>query len=248
MKISVITVCYNSAATIEQTMISVLEQDHGDVEYIIIDGASTDETASIVEPYRKKLKLFISEPDQGLYHAINKGIGFATGDVVAILNSDDYYSNKHILSKVAQCFEEHQADAVYGDLVYVDKDDTKKLVRTWKAGQYTEGDFLKGWMPPHPAFFVRREVYEKHGVFNTTLRYAADYELMLRFIHKHHVRLAYLPEVLVQMRTGGFGNSSLMAKYRANREDRKAWTMNGLRPYPWTLIRKPFSKIFQYIK
>lgn len=248
MKISVITVCYNSASTIEQTIISVLDQDHSDVEYIIIDGASTDATASIVEPYRRKLKLFISEPDKGLYHAFNKGLALATGDVVAILNSDDFYADKNTLSKVAACFEQNNAEAVYGDLVYVDKENTEQVVRKWHSGVYKKGDFLNGWMPPHPAFFVKRDVYERFGVFNTTLRYAADYELMLRFIHKHAIRIAYIPSVVVKMRTGGFGNSSLMAKYKANREDRQAWTINGLRPYPWTLLFKPLSKIFQYIK
>ena len=246
-KISIITVTYNSAQTLEQTIQSVLLQDYENVEYIIVDGQSTDDTLSVIRNYRHKIAHFVSEKDKGIYDAINKGIALASGDIIGILHADDFYSNDSVLSKVAKTFKETKADAVYADLHYVNKDDTNKIVRTWKSGNYTDGKFLFGWMPPHPTFFVKKEMYTKHGAYSLELRTAADYELMLRLIHKHKIKLAYLPEFIVKMRVGGQSNSSLKNRIKANKDDRKAWEMNGLKPYFFTLNLKPLRKIVQFI-
>lgn len=246
-KISIITVTYNSAATIEHTIQSVLLQDHPDVEYIVIDGASTDDTLSVIRKYRHKIDHFVSEKDEGLYYAINKGIELATGDVIGILHADDFYIDDHVLSAINQTFKTENADAVYGDLYYVDKDNTEKIVRKWRSGKYNDGKFLWGWMPPHPAFFVKKEVYNKYGNFNTSLRSAADYELMLRFLHKHKIKTAYIPKYLVKMRTGGQSNANVKNRVKANLEDRKAWQLNGLKPYFFTLTLKPLRKVFQFL-
>jgi len=246
-KISIITVTYNSAQTLENTIQSVLLQDHPNVEYIIVDGQSTDGTLSVIRKYRHKIDHFVSEKDDGLYFALNKGIALATGDIIGILHADDFYMDDHVLSKIASTFEKTKADAVYADLYYVDKDNTDKIIRKWHSGRYSEGKFLWGWMPPHPTFFVKKEVYDKYGVFNTDLRSAADYELMLRFIHKHKIKLGYLPEFIVKMRTGGQSNASVKNRVKANKEDRKAWDMNALNPYFFTLTLKPLRKIFQFL-
>jgi glycosyltransferase involved in cell wall biosynthesis len=246
-RISIITVTYNSAQTLEQTIQSVLLQDHEDVEYIVVDGRSSDDTLSVIRNYRHKIDHFISEKDDGLYHALNKGIALATGDIIGILHADDFYISDDVLTAVAETFKMNDADAVYADLYYVDKDNTDKIVRKWRSGNYTPGKFLWGWMPPHPAFFVKKEMYNRYGVFNTSLRSAADYELMLRLIHKHKIKLAYLPQYIVKMRTGGQSNASIANRVKANKEDRKAWELNGLKPYFFTLTLKPLRKIFQFL-
>ncbi len=246
-KISIITVTYNCGKTLEETIHSVLLQDHPDVEYIVVDGLSTDDTLEVIRRYRHKIDHFVSEKDEGLYYAINKGIQMATGDIIGILHADDFYIGEDVLTKIDNAFKKENADAVYADLYYVDQNNTDKIVRKWKSGKYSHGKFLWGWMPPHPAFFVRKEVYQKFGAFNTTLRSAADYELMLRFIHKHKIKLAYLPEFIVKMRTGGQSNASVKNRVKANQEDRKAWELNGMKPYFFTLTLKPLRKIFQFI-
>lgn len=248
MKISVITVCYNSAETIEDTIKSVISQDYPNLEYLIIDGGSTDNTKAIINKYSSKVSVFISEKDKGMYDAINKGIDLATGDIIAILNSDDLYADETVLAKVSTAFKESEADAVYGDLYYVDRNDTDKVFRYWKSGKYKEGLFFKGWMPPHPAFFVKKEIYRKYGVFNLSLKSAADYELMLRFIQKHEISVSYLPHVLVKMRTGGKSNVTLKNRIKANKEDRLAWKINDLKPKWYTLWLKPISKVMQFFK
>lgn len=247
MKISIVTVAYNSARTIRDTIDSVLSQRYPEVEFIVIDGLSKDGTVELVKAYGNKISVFLSEKDKGIYDAMNKGVRMATGDVVGILNSDDFYADENVLRDVMACFQPG-VDAVYADLVYVDPVDTKKVTRTWISGQYKEGAFKKGWMPPHPTFFVRRSLYEKFGGFTDQLRSAADYEIMLRLIHKEKVNLAYLDRVIVRMRAGGASNASLKNRLKANREDRRAWKMNGLRPGLFTFIRKPLSKLTQFLK
>ena len=246
MKVSIITTCKNSAATIEDTIKSVISQDYTSIEYIVIDGQSVDGTIQIIQKYRDNLSVFLSESDHGFYYALNKGISLATGEVIGILNSDDFYPSSTIISNVIDVFTREQADAVYGDLSYVDRIDTSKVIRKWVSGKYTDGDFLGGWMPPHPTFFVKKSVYTQFGVFNTGFKSAADYEIMLRFIHKHKIKLAYLPELIVLMRIGGTSNVSLANRIKANLEDRNAWTINGLTPRPWTLFLKPLRKIRQF--
>ncbi len=247
-KVSIVTVCYNSASTIEDTIKSVLSQTYTNIEYIIVDGKSSDNTLDIVSNYKTNIAKVVSEKDNGLYDAINKGINLSTGEIVAILNSDDFYQDEQVIEDIVKLFEKEQLDACYADLVYVDKLDTQKVTRLWKSGYYKKGMFFKGWMPPHPTFFVQKAIYEKFGTFNLTLKSAADYEIMLRFIHKHNIKLGYLPRVIVRMREGGISNITLKNRIKANREDKKAWIINDLKPKPFTLIFKPLSKIGQFFK
>lgn len=248
MKVSIITITYNSELTLVDTINSVLNQTYQDIEYIIVDGKSTDKTLSIIDSYKEKISKFISEKDKGLYDALNKGISMATGDIIGIIHSDDFYTSNNVIENIVNTFKVNQADAVYADLYYVDKDDTNNIHRKWKSGNYKHGMFLNGWMPPHPTFFVKKSVYEKYGSFNLKLVSAADYELMLRFIHKHQIKLAYLPEFIIKMRVGGKSNVSLKNRIRANNEDRKAWKINGLKPRFYTLYAKPLRKIIQLFK
>ena len=249
MKISIVTIAYNAEATIADAARSVMTQvpEGFELEYIVVDGASTDGTLAALEPYRNGITRIISEPDKGLYDAMNKGVRAATGDVVGILNADDAYADERVLARVAAAFAASDADSVYGDLDYVAEDGSGRVVRRWRSGAYRRGAFLGGWMPPHPAFFLRRAVYEQHGLFSLDLRSAADYELMLRMLFKHRISATHVPAVLVKMRTGGVSNASWGNRWRANREDRRAWRMNGLRPMPWTLILKPLRKVLQWL-
>jgi len=244
--ISIITATYNVSSTLHDCLESVSGQD-AEVEHILIDGASSDDTMVIVERYRDGLAKVVSEPDAGIYDAMNKGIALATGDVVGILNADDFYANDQVLVKVADAFSDSSVEACYGDLRYVDHRDTGRTVRYWRSGKFSPGKFYWGWMPPHPTFFVRRSVYKRFGGFNLELGSAADYEIMLRFLLKHRLKAVYIPEVLVHMRTGGVSNASLSNRLRANRMDRKAWKVNGLMPKPWTLVMKPLRKVGQWV-
>lgn len=247
-KVSIITVCYNSTKTIEDTIQSVVNQTYDNIEYIIIDGLSTDNTLEIVNKYKDNISKIVSEKDNGLYDAINKGIGLATGEIIANLNSDDFYIDNNVIADAVAKMEEEKSDTLYADLYYVDAIDTNKITRNWVSGEYKKGMFFKGWMPPHPTFFVRKSVYNNYGKFNLELKSAADYEIMLRFIHKHECSISYLPRVIVRMRVGGVSNVSLVNRLKANREDKKAWLMNELKPKPYTLIFKPLSKVLQFVK
>lgn len=247
MKISVITISFNAAETIEDTIQSVLSQTYQDIEYILIDGGSRDETMDIVEKYRDRIDVIISESDDGIYDAMNKGIKYATGDVIAILNADDTFTSKRVIETAAKRLVELNCDTLYGDLVYVKRENDNKVVRKWISGKFRRDAFLRGWMPPHPTFFVKREVYLKYGAFNTRLKISADYEFMLRILFKENVSTVYLPETLVKMKAGGQSNNSLKNRLRANLEDRLSWELNGLRPLAFTLWQKPFRKIGQFI-
>lgn len=244
-KVTIITATYNSAQTIADTLQSVAQQKGVEVEHLIIDGGSKDNTAKIVQQF-PKVK-WHSEPDQGLYDAMNKGLQKAQGDIIGILNSDDFYPDDQVLSDVLKQFQDPLIDAVYGDLHYVDPLDTQKIVRRWKSGIFRPNAFRYGWMPPHPTFFVRRRVYEQYRHFNLTFRTSADYELMLRFLHKHKIQVAYLPRVLVKMRVGGLSNSSFQHRLKANREDRRAWAVNGLKVPFYTTWLKPLRKLRQWL-
>lgn len=247
MLISIITATYNSVRTVDDTLRSVHSQSYPDIEHIIVDGASSDETLSIVASY-PQIRKVVSAPDNGIYDAMNKGVALATGEVVGILNSDDYYAHQDVLLRVAAAFEDPGVDAVYGDLLYVDAENPLRVLRSWKSGIYRAGRFKWGWMPPHPTFFVRRTLYVRYGGFNLALGTCGDYELMLRFIHRHGARLSYLPEVLVLMRAGGASNESLLARLQANRNDRLAWSVNGVRPYWFTVYLKPLRKFIQFLR
>lgn len=209
--------CFNAASTIRDALDSVSSQEGVDIEHIIIDGASGDGTLEIVKGY-ESIATLVSEPDKGIYDAMNKGIALATGDVVGILNADDFYMNKDVLSEVVELFSDVNVDACYGDLVYVDQHDTRNTMRYWKSKPYTPGLFQSGWVPAHPTFFVRKTVYDKLGAFNLNYRLAADFELLFRFIEQHKVKTKYLPKVLVKMRLGGATNNSLINVYNQNKE------------------------------
>ena len=246
MKVSLITIAYNSAETIEDTIKSIVAQDYSNIEYIIIDGGSTDNTLSIVDKFKDSITTIISEPDKGIYDAMNKGVQNATGDIVGILNSDDIYADNKVVSRIVKAIG--NKDSIYADLVYVDRDNTDKVTRYWKSGKYRKGIFKKGWMPPHPTFFIKKSCYDQYGIYNLQLKSAADYELMLRMLHKHNISVAYLPEVITKMRVGGQSNITLLNRFKANKEDKLAWIINDLKPGPLTLIMKPVRKISQFFK
>lgn len=247
MKISILTVCYNSAATIESTLKSVASQKHPDIEYIIVDGGSTDGTLDIIKRY-KNVTVLVSEPDNGIYDAMNKGIKLASGDVIGTLNADDFYISDSALNDVAKVFEDDAIEACFADLIYVDQDDTDKIVRYWKSQTYKSGLFKQGWMPAHPTFFVRKNIYEKFGVFDLNFKIAADFELLFRLIEKNQIRTVYLPKVIIKMRLGGTTNKNLRNIRIQNKE-----IIRILREYYkdfsiykfW--IAKIFNRFFQFI-
>lgn len=247
MKVSIITVVYNGAEYIRDCIDSVLDQTYSDIEYLIIDGKSTDGTVEIVQSYGTKVARFVSESDKGLYDAMNKGIRLATGAIIGLLNADDFYRHNRVIANMVALFERTGSDAVYGDMLYVDRHDTGKLKRYWRSGWYKEDAFRWGWMPGHLSFFARRELYETYGLFRLDMKSAADYELLLRFIHKNKAKLAYMDEVTIVMRAGGVSNSSLTNRLRANQDDRLAWELNEMKPYFFTLWLKPLRKLNQYI-
>ena len=246
LKISIITVSFNSVLTIRDTIKSIISQDYCNIEYIIIDAGSKDGTVEIIKEYDAHISCFISEDDNGIYDGMNKGITSATGDIVGILNSDDFYPNSFVLSNVARTFEKESCDAVYGDLVYVKFFDINKIVRYWQSGEYTVKKIKNGWMLPHPTFFVRNEMYKKYGCYNTDLKTAADYEMILKLLYKHNIRVFYIPMILVKMRIGGASNSSVINRIRANNEDGLAWTKNQLNKPMFIRIKKPLQKIKQF--
>lgn len=248
MKVSIITVSYNSAETIDDCILSVLRQSYPNIEYIIVDGNSKDNTLDIISGHSNGVHTVISEPDEGIYHAMNKGIAACSGDVVGILNSDDVYADENVIADVVKLLTSSGAAACYGDLVYVDRTDLDKVQRTWISGPYQRDKFLKGWMPPHPTFYLKREFYAQYGDFNLDFRTSADYELMLRMLFKNELPAAYLNRTLVRMRAGGQSNLSLKNRLCANREDRRAWAVNGIKVPFWTTLRKPLSKIGQFFK
>ncbi len=245
MLVSIITATYNSALTLRDCLQSVAKQSYASIEHIIIDGASKDATLDIVNAFPHIAQVH-SEKDQGIYDAMNKGIAHATGDIIGILNSDDFYVDEQVIQDIVTVFENSNCDVVYADLQYVDRERTDKIIRTWKSGTMQQHSFLYGWMPPHPTVFVRRKVYEQYGAFNLSLKSAADYEFMLRILYKEKCRVAYLPKTIVKMRDGGQSNQSIKHRIFANREDKKAWALNGLQPYFFTLLLKPARKLIQY--
>ncbi len=246
-KISIITAGFNSAATIRDTLQCIADQSYSNIEHLIIDGASSDDTIAIVKEFPHVAKI-ISEKDNGIYDAMNKGINLATGDIIGILNSDDFYTHENVLANVMERFQSSGAQALYGDLVYVQEKNTDKIMRFWKAGNNELKDWKRGWMPPHPTFFVRKEVYEKYGLFDLDLRSAADYEFMLRTVYKNKITTTYLPEILVKMRLGGVSNANLPNRWLANKEDRLAWKKNGLDTGFFTMYFKPLRKLLQIVR
>lgn len=247
MKVTIVTVSFNNRETLEKTISSVYSQNFENLEYIVVDGKSTDGTKALLRQHDDKITEWISEPDEGMYDAMNKGIEMASGDVIGFLHADDFYTGPNVITNIVEVMKRERTDACYADLHYVDSKHTGKVVRRWNSGEYEDGAFLNGWMPPHPTFFVKRKIYDTFGGFKTNLGTAADYELMLRFLHKHKISVSYLPETIVKMRTGGNSNSSFRNRLLANRYDRKAWAMNGLSPRFYTLYLKPLRKLGQFV-
>lgn len=227
MKVSIVTVCFNSAATIEDTIRSIRSQQYEHIEHIIVDGGSTDGTQEVVGRYNGRIKKFISEPDRGIYDAMNKGIRLATGDVVAFLNADDVYASPSVVGDIVAAMHAGQADGAYGDLVYVRRHDSYRVLRYWRAGEYRPRAFYRGWVPPHPTFFCRTGLYRELGGFDPAFRIAGDFELMLRFIEKNGIRVQYVPKPLVRMRAGGRANT-IRGIIQGNREIVQAFGNNGL--------------------
>lgn len=245
LKISVITATFNRVDTVAQALASVRGQSWPQVEHIVIDGASTDGTLQVIEAQRVRLAVLVSEPDGGLYEALNKGFALATGDVVGLLHSDDFFADAQVLARVALAFADPAVDGVYGDLDYVAKADSSRIVRRWRSGAYTREKLSRGWMPPHPTLFLRRSVIERWGGFDTSYRIAADYDAVLRYLAKGGISLAYIPEVLVKMRLGGESNRSLARILRKTREDYAALRRNGVGG-AGALLWKNLSKVGQF--
>jgi glycosyltransferase len=244
--VSIITAVHNNKKFIEDAIKSVLEQTYPYIEYIVVDGNSTDGTLDIIKKYEGKISKWISEPDNGTYEALNKGIKLATGDVVGFLHSDDLFASNMVIEKVAGKFLSGSVNAVYSDLVYITKNNGDKTVRYWKAGEYKRKSLRFGWMPPHPTLFVKKEVYDNCGLFNTGLRIAADYDMMLRLLTYCGDKISYIDETLVKMRLGGASNRSLKNMIIKSREDYIALSNNGF-PLPLlTLFLKNIRKLNQF--
>jgi glycosyltransferase involved in cell wall biosynthesis len=246
MLISIITATYNSSETIMDCIGSVNSQTFPDIEQIIIDGASDDNTLELIKSVASKVVKIVSEADSGLYDAMNKGISEANGEIVGILNSDDIYLNDDTLSKVVEAFKSHQVDCVYADLFYVEKSDTNKIVRYWRTKEYVPGSFRRGWHPAHPAFFLRKSVYDKYGNFDLSFKLASDFELMLRVLEKHHISSFYLQEPLVKMRLGGETNKSIRNVFNQNIECITAFRKNGLDVSYLYPVYRLLPKLAQY--
>ena len=244
LTITIITVAYNSQKTIADTLKSVSEQTYPYIEHIVVDGGSKDNTLAIVNGFQH-IKKVISEPDNGVYDAMNKGLRHATGDIVGFLNSDDIYADNMVLERIANVFELKDIHSLYSDLEFFENN-PNNVVRVWNAGLVKRRRFLYGWMPPHPTFFCKRSIYERFGMFDLTFKQSADYELMLRLIYRHGISMHYLQGVSVKMRAGGLSNASFKNRWRANQEDAFAWRKNGLKPYFFTVKLKPLAKLEQF--
>ena len=249
MKISIVTVCYNSGKTIGHTLRSVREQTHGDIEHIIIDGGSNDNTLEVVKTDGLHVTRVVSERDKGIYDAMNKGIALASGEIVAFINGDDFYASPNVLTTVAAAFEKSGADCCYGDLCYVSQVDPTRIVRYWRSFVFVPGAFENGWCPPHPTFFVRRSVYQRLGGFDLRFRIAADFELMARYLEAARISNCYIPEILVKMRLGGASNRSLSNIFKQNVEIRWALSKNGLNfELISFLMSKLVSRVIQFFR
>lgn len=246
MKISVITTCFNRENTIEDTIQSLLAQDYPDIEYIIIDGNSSDRTMSIVNKYKDRISKIVSEPDHGMYEGLNKGIRAATGDIIGLLHSDDLYFSDDSLSHVARCFTETNADLLYGNGLFVSIDDTTKVTRDWISGKYSKSKISLGWLPLHTTVYIRRTLFEKLGYYNDSYKIAADSDLLVRYLYKADIKVIYLNNYLVRMRMGGL--STTTKRFRQKwKEDIQIYRNHRISPYK-ALIIKIISKIPQFIR
>lgn len=247
MKISIITICFNSERFLEDAIKSVATQDYPDIEYIVIDGASTDGTVDVINRCTDKIDTWISEKDNGIYDAMNKGVQMATGDVVGILNSDDIYNSHDIVSQVANSFVDQSIEAVFGNIYFVSPDNMDKPVRTYSAKGWHPDKFVWGYMPPHPSFFVRRKWYDKLGLYKTDYRIASDYELLIRFLKVNKLKYKYLPLNMVKMRTGGASTKNLKSNIVLNAEILRACRENNLSTNYLKIYSKYFKKVFELV-
>ena len=248
MKVSIITVVFNGQNTIKDTVKSVLTQDYPDIEHIIIDGASTDGTMQVIQSYSDRIAHIVSEPDQGIYDAMNKGIKLATGDLVGILNADDFYASSDVISTVVKQFEISQVDSVFGDLVFVKPDALDQVIRYYSSAKFHPKQFAAGWMPAHPTFFVKRWAYEQYGLFKTDYKIASDYELLIRFLAKYQLSYHYIPKVMVKMRAGGVSTKNLRSNWVLNQEIVRGCAENGIRTNMLRVLAKYFTKVFQLVQ
>lgn len=246
MKISVVTAVFNRAATIGEAIDSVQAQTWADVEHVIKDGGSTDGTLEIVRHRARSNAIVFSERDGGIYDAINRGIERSSGDIIGLMHSDDMFAHNDVLSKVAAAFDSADVDGVYGDLQYVTASDPGRVIRYWRAGEYDPALLKWGWMPPHPTLYLRKEVFDRFGLYDTSYRIAADYEAILRYLVQGNIKLSYIPEVLVKMRLGGESNRSADRIIKKSSEDLRALKGAGIGGYG-TLIAKNVSKLSQFI-
>jgi len=248
MKVSIITATYNSANFLEEAILSVMKQHYNNIEHIIIDGGSTDSTLAIIEKYKDHIAYWKSEPDRGMYDAINKGMKVATGDIIGTLNSDDLLADNKVISSVVKAFQLNKTDTIYGDLVYVKPDNMENIIRVWKGLPYKRSRYNFGWMPAHPTFYFKRNLLQSYGYYENHYYTAADYEFMARYLFHYRVSACYLPLLIVKMRSGGMSNGNIFRRLRANRRDYLAMKINNI-PFAFIVsIMKPFRKILQYKK
>lgn len=245
MKVSVITIVYNAGDTIKRCIESVIGQDYNNIEYIIIDGGSTDGSLQIINQYKSQIQVLVSGPDEGIYDAMNKGIRLATGEIVGTLNADDFFADQGVISAVAQAFSDSAAGIVYGNLDYINS--AGKIIRKWKSHTCGKNSFQWGFMPPHPTFYCRRYLFEKQGFYSLEYGSAADYELMVRFMHKYHIESLHLNRVMVKMQVGGVSNSSLLNRVKAWAFDLKAMRENKVLFPALAIVLKPLRKFSQFI-
>jgi glycosyltransferase involved in cell wall biosynthesis len=247
MKVSIITVCYNSEATIRDTINSVLNQSYGDIEYIIVDGNSTDSTKEIIAFYGNKINQFISEPDKGIYQAMNKGIKLAQGDIIGMLNADDFFCNSNIISSIVSEFKTNKMDAVYGDVQFVKQKNLDKIVRYYSSKHFNPRKFKYGFMPAHPSFYVKKKAFIDYGYYKEDYLIASDYELLIRFLYKNTLSYKYLEMPFVTMRTGGVSNKSIKNRFILNKEIMRACSENGIKTNLLKVYTKYFRKVFELI-
>jgi len=247
MTISIITPTFNSVATLRDTLESVARQLHAEVEHIIVDGGSNDGTLDIVREFPHVARV-ISEPDEGLYDAINKGIRAASGEVVGVLNSDDFYAHSGVLSIIARAFEQETTDCIYGDVVYVQPEDTSKIIRHYSSRHFHPRKFALGFMPAHPTFYLKKECYQRYGLHNTQYKIAADFELLLRMLYIHRLKYTYINQALVHMRAGGISNASVQNRMLINKEILRACQEHKVHTSKTRLYLRYFRKAFEFVR
>lgn len=246
MKVSIITSCYNREATIRGAIESVLEQDYPYIEYIVVDGASKDNSLAIINEYKNGIDKIISEPDNGMYEGINKGIRAATGDIIGLIHSDDFLFSSHTISEIVQAFKEQQADLVYGNGVFVDYDNINQMIRNWVSGKYTKENVKNGWLPLHPTVYIKKECMDKYGLYDESYKIAADSDLLVRYLYEADLKVYYLNKYIVRMRMGGLSTDSGKTKQKWG-EDLRMYKSHGIKPFS-ALRGKILSKIPQFIE